>query len=138
MANEIKLASAGTMKAGSYLLIEGNACIVRDTQYSKPGKHGHAKIRLKAVDMITGNNKEIVMPGHDNVEVPIIGKRVGQILAINGDNIDMMDMETFEQFTAYKKLADEEVRENLKAGQTVLFWDVMGKFLIKTIKEEAQ
>jgi translation initiation factor 5A len=138
MANEIKLASAGTLKAGSCLLIEGNACVVRDTQTSRPGKHGHAKVRIKAVDMITGNSREVVMPGHDNVEVPIIGKRAGQILAINGDNIEMMDMESFEQFTANKNLADEEVKDRLAAGQTVVFWDVMGKFLIKTIKEEAQ
>jgi translation elongation factor P/translation initiation factor 5A len=48
-----------------------------------------------------------------------------------------MDMETFENVLADKKLADEEIRDKLEAGQTVLFWSVVNKILIKQIVEEA-
>jgi translation initiation factor 5A len=135
--SDIKLAHAGSLKSGSYLLIDGEPCIVKDTQTSRPGKHGHAKVRIKATNILTGSNKEIVKPGHDNVEVPIIYKKNGQILSITGDDVELMDMETFENVLADKKLADEEIRDKLEAGQTVLFWSVVNKILIKQIVEEA-
>lgn len=134
--SEKKLAHAGSLKSGSYILVDGVACIVRDTQTSRPGKHGHAKVRIKAQDIITGTTKEVVKPGHDNVEVPIIYKKNGQVLSINGDSVEMMDMETYETITTELGLADEEIRSQIQAGQTVLFWDVMGKKLIKQITQE--
>ena len=135
--SDIKLTHAGGLKAGSYVLIEGSPCIVKDTQTSRPGKHGHAKVRVKATDIFTGSTKEIVKPGHDSVEVPIIYKKNGQVLSVLGDNIEMMDMETFETITADRKFADEEIRDSIDAGQTVMFWQVMGKILIKQIVKEA-
>lgn len=133
--SDIKLTHAGSLKSGSYVLINGSPCIVKDTQTSRPGKHGHAKVRVKATDIFTGSTKEVVMPGHDNVEVPIIYKKNGSITNIDGENIDLMDMETFESVTAELKNADDEVKDKLQAGQTVLFWQVMGKILIKQITE---
>ena len=135
--SDIKLAHASGLRSGSYILIDGTPCIVKDTQTSRPGKHGHAKVRIKATDMFTGSNKEIVKPGHDNVEVPIIYKKNGQLLSITGDMAELMDMETFETINADIKLADEDIRDKLEAGQTVLFWQVVGKILIKQIVEEA-
>jgi len=134
--SDIKLTHAGGLKAGSYVLIDGSPCIVKDTQTSRPGKHGHAKCRIKATDIFTGNTKEVVKPGHDNVEVPIINKRNGQVLSITGDSVELMDMVSFETITAELKYADESVKDKIVAGQTVLFWQVMGKVLIKQITEE--
>lgn len=136
--SEIKLAHAGSLRAGSYILIDGAPCIVKDTQTSRPGKHGHAKVRIKATDMFTGSTKEIVKPGHDNVEVPIIYKKNGQLLSITGDNMEIMDMETFETLAASLAMADEEVRDKLEAGQTVLFWQVTGKIVVKQIVQGAE
>ena len=135
--SDIKLAHAGSLRAGSYLLVDGAACIVKDTQTSRPGKHGHAKVRIKAQDIITGSTKEVVKPGHDNVEVPLILKKKGQILSVEGNDVELMDMETFEQVSVDLGIADEEVRGQVAAGQTVLFWQVMGKIIIKSITEEA-
>ena len=49
----------------------------------------------------------------------------------------MMDMETFENINADVNLAEDEIKEKLEAGQTVLYWQVVGKILIKQIVEEA-
>ncbi len=135
--SDIKLAHAGSLRAGSYILIEGEPCIVKDTQTSRPGKHGHAKVRIKATHIITGSNKEVVKPGHDNVEVPIINKKNGQVLSVTGNDVEMMDMETFENIMADLSIADEEVRDKVQAGQTVQFWQVVGKIIIKQIIQEA-
>jgi len=133
--SDIKLTHAGGLKSGSYVLIAGSPCIVKDTQTSRPGKHGHAKVRVKATDIFTGSTKEVVMPGHDNVEVPILYKKNGSITNIDGETVELMDMETFENVTAELKYAEESIRDKLAAGQTVLFWQVMGKILIKQITE---
>jgi translation initiation factor 5A len=135
--SEIKLTHAGSLKTGSYLLVDGVACIVKDIQTSRPGKHGHAKVRIKAQDIITGSTKEVVKPGHDNVEVPIILKKKGQILSIENNYADLMDMETFETIHADLSIADDEVKGSLEAGQTVLFWLVTGRVIIKQITQEA-
>ena len=135
--SEIKLTHAGSLKPGNYLLIDGSPCVVKDTQTSRPGKHGHAKVRIKATDIITGSTKEIVKPGHDNVEVPIILKKNGQVLSVTGNTVEMMDMETYETISADLGLADPEIKDKIEAGQTVLFWAVMGKILIKQIVTEA-
>lgn len=136
--SNIKLTHAGGLKKGSYLLIDGAACQVRDVSTSRPGKHGHAKCRIKATDILTGNTKEVVKPGHDSVEVPIILKKDGQVLSVEGDIIQLMDMETFEELTSLKDLADDDCKDKIEAGQTVVFWAVMGKAIIKSIKEEAE
>ena len=133
--SEKKLSHASAMKPGSYILINDSPCIVKDTQTSRPGKHGHAKVRIKATDIFTGSTKEIVKPGHDTVEVPIIYKKNGQILSVSGNDIELMDMETFE--TLHTDMSSVEEGLEIEAGQTVLFWQVMGKVLIKQIVEGA-
>lgn len=131
-----KLSHASAMKKGSYILINDEPCIVRDTQTSRPGKHGHAKVRIKAASIFTGSTKEIVKPGHDSVEVPIIYKKKAQVLSVDEDNAELMDMETFETISSDMKFADEEVEGKVEAGQTVMVWIVMGKVMIKQITQE--
>ena len=77
-----KLESVGNLQKGSYIVLEGAACRVVDTQVSRPGKHGHAKVRLTAVGIVDEKKRVVVMPGHDNVEVPIIEKKTAQVLSI--------------------------------------------------------
>ena len=132
--SEVQLKHASSLKSGNYILVDGNVLIVKDTQTSRPGKHGHAKVRIKAQDMFTGNTKEVVKPGHDNVEVPIILKKEAQILSIESSNIEMMDNETFETLSADKELADEEIKDKLEVGQTIVYWNVIGKYVIKQIR----
>ena len=67
-----KIQSVGSLQKGSYVILEGAACKVADMQISRPGKHGHAKVRLTAVGLVDGKKRIVVMPGHDNVDVPIV------------------------------------------------------------------
>ena len=81
---EVKPVSIGSMKVGSFIVLEGAACKVTDIQVSKPGKHGHSKIRLTCVGILDDKKRIIVAPGHDNVETPIIEKKTAQVLSITG------------------------------------------------------
>ncbi len=126
-----KLAAIGTLNKGNYVVIDGEACRVTDIQVSRPGKHGHAKVRLVGVGIIDSRKREVVKPGHDNVEVPIVDKRNAQVLSITGSKANVMDMETYETF-------DLEIPDELKAevseGVTVLYWVILSQKVMKQVK----
>ena len=126
-----KPVSVGTLQKGSYVVLEGAACRVTDTQVSRPGKHGHAKVRLTGVGLIDEKKRVIVAPGHDAVDVPIIDKLTAQVLSVQGDTANVMDSETYETF-------DMEIPDEIKAevteGVTVLFWVILGQKVMKQVK----
>lgn len=126
----ITLKTIGTLQKGAYIVIDGVACKVTDTQTSRPGKHGHAKVRLQADGIIDNKRREIVKPGHDKVEVPVIDKRNAQVLSVEGNTANVMDSESFEMF-------DLEIPEELKGevtdGVTVLFWQVLEDKIMKQV-----
>ena len=122
-----------TLKKGNYIIMDGAACIVKDTQTSRPGKHGHAKVRIEAVGIMDGKKRQEVMPGHDKVEVPIIDKLNAQILSVSGDSANVMDMESYETFDME---IPEELKDKVNEGTVVLYWDILGERVMKQIKSE--
>lgn len=127
---EIKLAPVSSLKKGSYVVIEGAACRVTDLQTSRPGKHGHAKTRVTAVGLIDERKREIVSPGHDNIEVPIIDKRNAQILSIQPGSVNVMDAESFETFDLE---VPKELQEEVQEGATAHYWVIMADKVLKQI-----
>jgi len=128
-----KLESVGSLKKGSYVVLDDEACIVKNTQVSRPGKHGHAKVRLEAVGMLDGKKRQIVMPGHDNVKVPIVEKLNAQVLSVSGKTANVMDLETYQTFDL--KIPDEFIKD-VKPNSTVLFWDILGQRVMKQVKSD--
>jgi len=128
-----KLSSVGSLQKGSYIIVDGAACKVTDTKTSRPGKHGHAKVNLMAVGILDGKKRNMILPGHDNVEVPVIEKKTAQVLSITGNTANVMDSETYETF-------DLEIPADLKAdcveGCNVLYWIILNDKVIKQIKSE--
>lgn len=125
--------SVATLSKGNYVVIDGVASIVSDTSTSRPGKHGHAKVRLVAVGMIDGKKREIVMPGHDNIDVPIIEKKTAQVLSIVGDNANVMDSESFETFDLK---IPEELKDTCREGSNILYWVILNDKVMKQVKAE--
>lgn len=130
---EIKLASVGSLKKGSYVLVDGIASTVTDLSTSRPGKHGHAKVNFMAVGIIDGRKRNAVMPGHDMVEIPVIGKRNAQVLSISGEHANVMDSETFETFDL---LIAPELVGQVTEGMTVVYWTIMDDKVMKSIKND--
>src|SRR3989338_767559 len=126
-----ELKSIGSLKKGSSIVIEGAACRETDVSVSRPGKHGHAKVRLQAVGIIDDKKREIVMPGHDNVEVPLLEKRSAQVLSVSNDTANLMDMESFE---TYALPIPEELKDKVTEGSEVLIWEILDAKIIKQIK----
>lgn len=126
-----KLVQASTIKEGGYVIIDNAPCRVTNVQISKTGKHGAAKVRMVGVGVIDDKKREIVLPGSDNIEVPIIEKRSAQILSIAGDMANVMDAESYETFDI--KIPDE-LKGKLSEGMQVLYWEVLGQRIMKQIK----
>jgi len=128
-----KMASVGSLQKGNYVVIDGAACRVVDTQTSRPGKHGHAKVRLSAVGLIDEKKRVVVMPGHDNIEVPIVEKKSAQVLSISGDTANVMDSETYETFDLK---IPEELKGQVVEGCNVLYWVILNDKVMKQVKSE--
>lgn len=129
--DERKLVSIGGLKKGDTIIIDNAPCKITDMSTSRPGKHGHAKVNLLAVGILDGKKRNLVMPGHDKVETPIIEKKNAQVLSISSNSANVMDMETYETFDLD---IPEEFKEQIKEGVEVLYWALMGMKIIKQIK----
>jgi len=133
MAGGITHKGAGSLQKGNYVIVDGVACIVTDVSVSRPGKHGHAKVNLMAVGMLDGKKRNMVCPGHDNVEVPVIDKRNAQVLHRDNESCSVMDSETYETFDL---LIPDELKGEIQDGQTIVYWVILNDRVLKQIKNE--
>lgn len=125
------MSSIGSLQKGNYVVIEGAACRVVDTQVSRPGKHGHAKVRMTAVGLVDDKKRVVVMPGHDNIEVPIVEKKTAQVLSIQGTIANVMESETYETFDL--KIPGE-LKDSVVEGCNVLYWVILKDKIMKQVK----
>jgi len=126
-----KTVGANQVLKGSFIVLDGAACRVVDVEISKPGKHGHSKVRISAVGLVDEKKRIVVMPGHDNVEVPIIEKRNAQVLSVQGDAANVMDSETYETFDL---IIPDEFKGQVTNGSSVLYWVILNEKVIKQVK----
>ncbi len=130
---DTKPVSIGTLNKGNYIVIDGVACKVVDTQVSRPGKHGHAKVRLTGVGLLDEKKRVMVAPGHDHVDVPIVEKKNAQVLSIHDNKVNVMDSETFETFDLD---IPEELKDEIVDGVTVIYWEILNDRVIKQVKSD--
>jgi translation initiation factor 5A len=131
-----KPAELGSVKVGSYIIIDGEPCKVVDFEHFKPGKHGSAKVRIMAISVWTGNKKSYVNPAQSRIDVPMIDKRSGQVTSLMGDSVQVMDLETFEVFESPMPNAEDmsELGGQLAPGAEVEYWDILGRKKIMRVK----
>ncbi|MBN4046149.1 translation initiation factor IF-5A [Nitrosarchaeum koreense] len=133
-----KPSDLGSLKIGSYILLphtdqpSGEPCRIVEYDTSKPGKHGSAKARIVGQGIFDGQKRPHVGPVSMQIHIPMINKKLGQIISMNGDVIQIMDSESFE--TIDVSLVDDEVKGKLTNGDNVEYWVVMDKTKIMRIK----
>jgi len=123
----------GSIKAGSYVMVEGEPCRIVDYAKSKPGKHGSAKARVVAIGVFDNVKRTFVKPVDSQVEVPIIEKRSGQVLALLPSTVQLMDLETYEVFEAPHP-EDADLKGRLSSGVEVEYWRILGRTKIMRTK----
>ena len=133
-----KPSDLGSLKIGSYILLphtdqpSGEPCRIVEYDTSKPGKHGSAKARIVGQGVFDGQKRPHVGPVSMQIHIPMINKKMGQIISMNGDLVQIMDSESFE--TIDVSLVDDEVKGKLSNGDNVEYWVVMDKTKIMRIK----
>lgn len=123
----------GTLKVGSYVIVDDEPCRIMSYTKSKPGKHGSAKARVVAIGVFDGAKRSFVKPVSAQVEVPIIEKRGGQVIALLPTAVQVMDLETYEVLEAPIP-EEEELKSKLASGVEVEYWRILGKVKIMRTK----
>lgn len=123
----------GSVKIGSYIIIDNEPCRIVEYDTSKTGKHGHAKARVVAIGVFDGLKRSYLSPVSSMIEIPMIEKKSGQVISITGDSLQIMDLETFETLeTPFPK--EEAVANQITQGVEVEYWRVLGRIKITRVK----
>ena len=131
MAGEVNQGTVKDLKEGRFVVIDGEPCRVVSIEISKTGKHGAHKARVEAISLFTGSKKTLMKPADATIEIPIIEKKAAQVVAIMGDRLQLMDLNTFEVFELE---CPDEYKGKIAQGQEIEVQDVMGKKLIVRVK----
>ncbi|MCW3985710.1 MAG: translation initiation factor IF-5A [Candidatus Bathyarchaeota archaeon] len=128
-----KPVDVGTLRVGRYVIVDNEPCRVVSLTKSKPGKHGAAKARVVAIGVFDGTKRTFVKPISAQMEMPLIEKRSGQILALLPAAIQIMDLENYEVFEAAYP-GEEELKQKLVSGIDVEYWRILGRTKIMRTK----
>jgi len=130
-----KPVDAGSLKAGSFVVIDGEPCRVLKVERSKTGKHGSAKVRVVAVGLFDGVKRTLVVPADSRVESPTVRKFPGQVLAKLGENsVQVMSLEDYSTLEVSMP-DDPDLRERIEPGVEVEVWEIMGRYkIVRTLK----
>ena len=121
---------ASSVSNGTYIMIDGEPCVVRSVSKSSPGKHGSAKMKIKARGVFDDKDRHITKPGDTMMMSPDVDKKFGQIVSRDGNIAQVMDMDTYET-------EEMELPEDLSAGEgeEIEFWVIDDRKLVKGLKE---
>ena len=119
-----QLAEVRTLRVNRYMIIDEEPCKIMSISTSKPGKHGEAKARIEAIGIFDRQKRSVVHPVKHKIHVPIIDKRNAQVLALMGDNVQLMDLETYETF---EMLIPDEYKGKLEPGKEIMYLEALGK-----------
>jgi len=84
------------LQEGNYVVIEDAACKIDSYSTAKPGKHGSAKARIDATGVFDGKKRSLSQPVDAKIWVPIINRKQGQVVSVDGDVAQVMDLDTYE------------------------------------------
>ncbi|KAJ6622977.1 eukaryotic translation initiation factor 5A [Mycena sp. CBHHK59/15] len=80
--HDVPMQSSALSKKG-YVLIKNRPCKIVDMSTSKPGKHGHAKVRLIGAD-------EDICPSTHNMDVPNVTRNEYQLVNVNDGFLNLV------------------------------------------------
>ncbi len=88
--------TAGELRKGTKLEIDGEPYLIVDFEFSKPGK-GQALYRCRLKNMITGNQFDRTYRSGDKFNAADLEEQGMQYLYNDGENYHLMNMSSYEQ-----------------------------------------
>ena len=92
------MANTSDLSRGQFLRFNGALCVVTDYQHTMPGKGG-AFYQVKMKNALTGKSVEHRFRSGESIEIVRVEEKEMQLLYTEGDNLNLMDQETYEQIT---------------------------------------
>jgi translation initiation factor 5A len=83
---------------GSYVMMDETPCKITAYSTAKPGKHGSAKARIEGKGVFDAKKRSLSQPVDAKVWVPIIERKQGQVVNVESDELQVMDLDTYETF----------------------------------------
>ncbi len=122
-------------------MVDDEPCLIKSTERSKSGKHGHAKVRVICIGMFDNNKRSLTIPSGHMCEVPEIFKGIAQINFIEDDSINIMNVETYESFDVawpkedklISKLKELQADQGRMSSSQIEYWQLAGKTLINRV-----
>lgn len=129
------------LKSGQYIMVDEEPCVIKSTERSKSGKHGHAKVRVVCVGLFDNNKRSLTIPSGHMVEVPEINKGTAQVNFIEDAIINIMDLESYHSMDVRWPTDEELIAKinDLRADPQkmsltqVEYWQIAGKTLINRV-----
>ncbi|MFW6448459.1 MAG: translation initiation factor IF-5A [Halobacteriota archaeon] len=89
------------LQEGSYVMIDDEPCRITSYSTASPGKHGSAKASVEAVGVFDGRKRTLSQPVDQKIWVPIIERKQGQVINVDGDDgvAQVMDLDNYSTFT---------------------------------------
>lgn len=91
---------------GNVIIFNGKYCTVTKREHVKPGKGG-AFLQVEMKDLKTGNKLMNRFNTTDDVEQANLEEKSYQFQYMDGDNLSLMDMETYDQVLLNKNLVGD-------------------------------
>ncbi|MUV89936.1 translation initiation factor IF-5A [Halapricum sp. CBA1109] len=83
---------------GSYVMMDETPSKITSYSTAKPGKHGSAKARIDGKGVFDGKKRSLSQPVDAKVWVPIINRKQGQVVNVDDDELQVMDLESYDTF----------------------------------------
>jgi translation initiation factor 5A len=87
------------LQEGSYVMMDDSPCKINAYSTAKPGKHGSAKARIEGKGVFDAKKRSLSQPVDAKVWVPIVERKGGQVVSVDGNDAQVMDLDTYETFT---------------------------------------
>ena len=137
--------SVGSVKNGSYVVIQNRPCKVVHIDTFKVGKHGSAKANITGIDIFNEKKILVNLPCSANINIPIVDKFVYTAIYIDEEGyITLMDKQgktrqdlKLPDETENDKNISARVREWMSGGKETIIITVTKSLKIEKITEAA-
>ncbi|XP_071378968.1 eukaryotic translation initiation factor 5A-2-like [Centroberyx affinis] len=121
------LMQCSALKKNGHVMLKGRPCKIIEMSTSKTGKHGHAKVHLVGLDLITGETHEDICPSTCNMEIPVVHLRSYYVNCVEDGLVHLTD-----EMEEEKLILPQREGQAVLGGQVTVI-TVMGEKAIATV-----